>query len=378
MSNFANCSGFSDSQLTILTALRGGTSAVASITTTVLLIVACTCQSKLGVAGRQDRYLKVGLFALFGVSISYLIMLSLALVYHLLPDPSAGRWCAAFGFFVQILSVIQITLLFTSTYPIVEFLWSEITRACQHRVCCKKNCVVRGLMGTVIVLAALILLYSFVPFITKTYGEVCVWCWIFTVNKNCKVHVAGFLEQIFLWNIYKIFISLMCLIMMLASLILFFKACAYMRRYHNLDDGHDYKHLLFKYIFQLIILIPVFVDFSYVVFNHQTHHYSFILWVYFAIAPPVTALLIPLSFLLYMKFGNAGSKNDPQPAPVKSCSTTDDQCSSFTNVIAFASSDVYVTAMENRTHVDVTTEHSTEQAEGQYLLEGRWNMQYST
>ena len=213
-------------------------------------------------------------------------------------------------------------------------------------------------MGTVIVLAALILLSSFVPFITKTYGEVCVWCWIFTVNKNCKVHVAGFLEQIFLWNIYKIFISL---IMMLASLILFFKACAYMykmRRYHNLDNGHDYKHLLFKYIFQLIILIPVFVDFSYVVFDHQAHHYSFILWAYFAIAPPVSALLIPLSFLLYMKFGNAGSKNDPQPAPAKLekgvCSTTEEQCSSlnFMNVIAFTTSDVYVTAMENQTHVD--------------------------
>ena len=93
MPHFHNCSGFSDSQLTILTALRGGTSAVACVAATVLLIVTCACRSKLGLShGRresEDRHLKVGLFALFGVSISYLTMLSLGVVYHLLPDPSA-------------------------------------------------------------------------------------------------------------------------------------------------------------------------------------------------------------------------------------------------------------------------------------------------
>ena len=224
MSHFANCSGFSDSQLTILTALRGGTSAIACVAATVLLIVTCPCQSKLGLSRREseDRHLKVGLFALFGVSISYLTMLSLGVVYHLLPasGSSARKWCMAFGYFDQLLSVTQITLLFTNTKPIVDFLWSEITRGREQTICC----VVWGLMGTVIGLASAILISSFVPFITETYGEVCVWCWIFTIDKNCQVVIAGFLEQIFLWILYQVFISILCILMILTSVILFLKA----------------------------------------------------------------------------------------------------------------------------------------------------------
>ena len=383
MSHFANCSGFSDNQLTILTALRGGTSAAACISTTVLLIVTlCAFQSKLGV-GRQDRCLKIGLFALFGVSISYLTMLSLSVVYHLLPASSAGKWCEAFGFFDQMLSVIQITVLFTNTYPIVECLWSEITRGHEQTVCCKKQWVVWGLMGTVIGLASVILISSFVPFITETYGEVCVWCWILTIDKNCKVILAGFLEQLFLWIIYQAFISLMCILMILASVIIFLKAVYKIRNseYQNLGDGHDYKHVFFKYVFQLIILIPIFVDYADVVIKPHIHDYSFILWVYYAVAPPISGFLIPFSFLLYIKFGNAGSRNNPQCLSNAQGasnrrdirSTADEQRSPFMNVIAFTSSDVYMTAVENHGQTDVhgANKHSTEPAEGQFLLEGR-------
>ena len=241
-------------------------------------------------------------------------------------------------------------------------------------------------MGTIIGLASAILISSFVPFVTETYGEVCVWCWIFIIDKNCQVVIAGLLEQIFLWILYQAFISILCIFMILTSVILFLKAVYRMRKYHDLNFGHDYKHLFFKYIFQLI-LIPIFVDYADVVFKPHIHHYSFTLWVYYAIAPPISGFLMPFSFLLYIKFGNPGSMNNPQHVSnPQGClrnrcdirSTIDEQCSPF--IDDFSSSDDYVTAHEKhgQTCVQGASTNSTKQAEGQSLLEGGLNIQYSS
>ena len=303
MSPFANCSGFSEKQITILAALRGGTSAVAAVATIVLLVVTCAYRSKLG---RESKWLQKYLYALFGVSISYLTVLSLGVVHHLLPDPSAGRWCTAFGFLDQILSVIQITFLF--------IVIMVVFRPCgQDKIISgKKKWVWGGIMGTAIVLAVLMVIASFVPTITGTYGEIGGWCWILSIDEDCEVLFVGLMEQIFLWIIYHALISLICILMVLRVVILFLWACIRSCRaghYHNLDGRHGLQYLIYKYIFQLIILVPIFVDFVDFVLVAHVCHYSFILWVLFAIAPPISGFLIPFSFLLYIKFCNDGSQD---------------------------------------------------------------------
>ena len=303
MSHFANCSGFSEIQVALLAKLRGSASVAACVANLILLTVACACQSKLKF-GQEKKWLKVYLFALYGVSISYLSVLSLSVVYHLLPASSAGTWCTVFGFFDQILSVIQITLLFINTNPIMLFLWSEITRGHKQTVCCKKNWISRGSVSTAIVLAAIIVISSILPFITGTYGEVGGWCWIFSIGEDCEMLVVGLMEEIFLLIVYQILISLMCLLMILTAVILFLRACVCrLSVYRNLDAKHDYIYLFFKYFFQLIILLPSVFNFASVTFTDPIHHYSFSLWVFFAIAPPISGFLIPFSFLLYIKFG---------------------------------------------------------------------------
>ena len=281
MSHFANCSGFSETQVALLAKLRGSASVAACVANLILLTVTCACQSKLKF-GQEKKWLKVYLFALYGVSISYLSVLSLSVVYHLLPASSAGTWCTVFGFFDQILSVIQITLLFINTNPIMLFLWSEITRGHKQTVCCKKNWISRGSVSTAIVLAAMIVISSIVPFITGTYGEVGGWCWIFSIGEYCEMLVVGLMEEILLLIVYQILISLMCLLMILTAVILFLRACV--RRlsvYHNLDAKHDYIYLFFKYFFQLIILLPSVFNFASVTLTDPIHHYSFSLWVFF-------------------------------------------------------------------------------------------------
>ena len=167
-------------------------------------------------------------------------------------------------------------------------------------------------MGTIIVLAALIVTFSFVPFITGTYGEVGSWCWIFSIDKNCEVHVIGLVEQIFFWIFYHSLISLICILMITAAVVLLLRACLYkIKQFKEVKDSHhNYKHISIKYIFQLFILVPVFFDFGDFLLVAHIHHYSFSKWVILAIAAPISGLAIPLSFLLYMKFGNAGSENN--------------------------------------------------------------------
>ena len=315
MSVFANCSGFSEGQITTLAALRGGTSALTVMATIELLVVTCAFQSKLI---KTDRRVKVQLFALFGVSITYLTVLSLGVVHHLLPDPSAGRWCEAFGFFDQLLSVTQITFLF------IVFIEVFGLRGSEEKISRRKKWILRLLQGTVIFVAVLMWIACIVPFITGTYGEVGGWCWISSIDENCEVLVVGLMELVFLWIIYHALITLICILIVLTVVILSVGACIFMyskkkerREYDSLglvDDKHDFKHLLCKYIFQLIILVPMFLVLVEVVLVAHIHHYNFTVWVLLATAPPLSGFSIPLSFLLYIKFSGAGP-GDHLPRP---------------------------------------------------------------
>ena len=316
MPNFDNCSGFSDGQLHALVALRGSTSSIACVALVAFLIVICACRSRLGL-GKEEKLLKASLFALFGVSVCYLAVLSLGPVYHLLPPANAGTWCAIFGCFDQILSVLQITLLFVNTGPIMIILCSDMAGKRQNDYRQKAKRAVKLLMGATVVFAVLIMIASaIVPFVTRTYGAHGGWCWIYSRDKNCKQIIAGFLEQIFLWLAFYLFISLVCVIMMLMAVILLLKECWKVKKL--LDSSKilpKIKKTCRKYIFQVVILIPLFLDAARFASISPVHTYDFNLWVVYALASPIIGFLIPLSFFLYIKYGkrcNDGSVNNPE------------------------------------------------------------------
>jgi len=70
-----------------------------------------------------------------------------------------------------------------------------------------------------------------------------------------------------------------------------------------------------KYTFQVVILIPLFLDVAHFASKSHVHRYDFTLWVVYALASPIIGFLIPLSFFLYVKYGkkcNDGSVNNPE------------------------------------------------------------------
>jgi len=251
-------------------------------------------------------------------------------------------------------------------------------------------------MCIVIALAALILTFSFVPFLIGTYGEVGGWCRIFSIDEDCEVLVVGLMEQMFLWIIYHALISLICILMVMTAVILLLRVCLYkIRQFHRVKDSHhDYKHISIKYIFQLFILVPVFFDFGDLVLVAHVHHYSFTKWVLFAIASPISGLVIPLSFLLYIRFGNAGSEDNQVQAQVNPPANgllsgadlnqqsditrsaadlrTGDECSSYTVISSkhIPPSSFYMSAECNTSS---TKGHDTGQQERQNLLGAKKN-----
>ena len=86
-------------------------------------------------------------------------------------------------------------------------------------------------------------------------------------------------------------------------------------------DSKATNMCFFKYIFQLIILVPIFTDFADVVFSNpilittasfcgciaQTPYSSFVVVLCYS-----SSFLILFSFLLYIKFGNTGPRDNAQ------------------------------------------------------------------
>ena len=311
MADFVNCSGFSNGQLDALVALRGVTSAIVCILLVAFLIVMCINRSRLGL-GQEKQWLKISLFVLFGMSICYLAVLSLGPVYHLLPPANAGTWCAIFGCFNQILSVLQITLFFISIRPIMTSLCSKLLCGHERKRCFNAKCMVRLWIRTTLVFAVIVVIVSLIaPFITHTYGEYGGWCWIYHTDKNCKRVVSGFLEQILLWMVFYVYIALTCMFLTLVApilllIIVVLKICTNTKDYKPLQPTCS-KHMFREYTFQMIILVTLFLDFAHLGFKSPVHHYNLPLWLVFALFTPVIEFFIPLSFLLYICFGRKNS-----------------------------------------------------------------------
>ena len=322
MLNFANCSEFSEGQLDALVALRGGTSAIACVALVAFLIVICTCRSKFGL-DKDEKWLRVSLFALFGVSICYLAVLSFSVLYHLLPPANAGTWCAIFGCFGQILSVLQVTLLFVNTGPILMTLCSDMSgqRESYRR---NANRAVKLLMVATVAFAVLIMIVSaIIPFVTRTYGEYGGWCWIHSRDKNCKQSITGFLEQIFLWVAFHVFISLVCVIITLMAVMLLLKKCWKVKKLSESSKTlPEIKKICRKYTFQVVILIPLFLDVAHFASKSHVHRYDFTLWVVYALASPIIGFFIPFSFFLYIKYGekyNDGCRDNSENVQTMQC-----------------------------------------------------------
>ena len=315
MSSSSNCSKELNISVDTLAGLRGGTSFVALLLTVGLLAIVHYC----GVA-REKKWLKLSIYLLLASSIGYLAVLFISILHIFFPSSWLDIWCKIFGFLDQILSVCLISMLLVSIHPTVKTLLSHINRGHDEVICCKKTRIIQVFVSVVITVTFLTIASSIAPFFTHNYGPVGGWCWI-SAEKNCKQLTAGLWEQMFLWYILYMLISLTCIVLMLIAVSVFVKevCCNYKHRTHHQHgskSNRQYrKHyeVLGKVVIQLIVLVPIILDF--IIFAlRASGDYSPPVWVIFAIGPPSIGFLIPLSLTLYIQC-RQDEPNTTPPAP---------------------------------------------------------------
>jgi len=84
----------------------------------------------------------------------------------------------------------------------------------------------------------------------------------------------------------------------------------------------EIKKICRKYTFQVVILIPLFLDVAHFASKSHVHRYDFTLWVVYALASPIIGFFIPFSFFLYIKYGekyNDGSRDNSENVQTMQC-----------------------------------------------------------
>ena len=182
---FKKCSNLTDEQTDVLALVRGVFAAVCSaILSTVLVvfvILAVLPKTRNRVCGTVVKRLSFGLIA---VSVLYQLNFMMQLAYYYSHDE---KYCKANGFFSQYFGTVE--LLFVLGISLALFFkigrkvlpsWRLIdeyyVKASRNTFTCHGEKVSKLEVTIFALLIALPLLFDWIPFTTKSYGQYAAWC----------------------------------------------------------------------------------------------------------------------------------------------------------------------------------------------------------
>ncbi len=156
--------------------------------------------------------------------------------------------------------------------------------------CTRKECI----WEFVFLFFAIIFPFTFnwVPFLYGDYGEAGPWCWITSVQFDCTKSKTGFIEQLGLWYIPFIAISSVIFV-------LIFITCCVANNNRRWNKSRRIGFLLFYFFFALMLEvfeIPVRIR------AYETTKEIYTLWLIYAICTPLSKLLGPLAFAVYLGY----------------------------------------------------------------------------
>ena len=143
------------------------------------------------------------------------------------------------------------------------------------------------------------LLFDWIPFTTKSYGQYAAWCWI---QQKCpSVTTAEMWEQIWLWHVPYGIVTFMILVLFVGSL------C---QLWYGMKNAKVHKLIEVGIVDYLLFLgFLVFLSFLYlleVIAHSSLKQYRFVFWVVPAVLYvhlPCKFLSIYLSLMLYFTSG---------------------------------------------------------------------------
>ena len=214
---------------------------------------------------------------------------------------TTAQICAITGFLNQWAGITVLNFTFTvSVVLLCKVFQEDIGKLCDC-IQVSKNCR-KSLEALLFVgLFLLPLLFIWIPFIHANYaggGE--PWCWIVTVNKDCSRNTEGFWEVIGLWYAPLGILGLLIVLSVSVVIGVFIKrACSYRltRRSHGRKAWETILLLFFLLLFGILAGIEATSN-LYTSFTKKKQGHT--LYVVHAACTPISKLLIPVGFLLYL------------------------------------------------------------------------------
>ena len=302
---FSNCSKISVGHIHQLAMVRGVAGMVCFVLclATFLFELVYICRKK--ESSTLQRFFVYLTFS----SLLYSAALSFHLEHYFLYDQLIQCYvCEVVGFFDQYNGSVQLML----TLGIAVKLFHKVFSFC-FPVCFERKKVTKGCLSRHhFLLEALYVVISFAlpctviwfPFIVTgpgDYGTEGAWCWIQVLKKNCDVSKKGFLEQLLLWYVPYVTVSLLSLLCIVA--IVGFLICVCVRRYNRKKVMVAIMDILlllpFLIVFCCVCIVEVLLVILLRIDALKGHLDTYAVWMSYAIITPIGAAIIPIAFFCY-------------------------------------------------------------------------------
>lgn len=214
--------------------------------------------------------------------------------------------CKAIGFFDQYTGSVQLLL----TLGIAVKLFHKVFSFCCRRQKVTKGCLSRHhylwealFVVVCFVLPCAVIWYPFMVDGPGGYGVEGAWCWIEVLESNCEDSNRGFLEQLLLWYVPYVAVSIMSLFCIAAIIGFLLYVC--LRHYNK-----NRKKVILA-IMDMLLLMPFLVVFCCVCLVEISivvllridaldgRLNSYIMWMFYAVTTPIGGAIIPIAFFIY-------------------------------------------------------------------------------
>ena len=290
---YINCTNLTDSEFHQLPLARGVTAAIClllCIITLLLIIITKTYKSTLQ---RLFLYLTLS-------TVAYLAVLALHIEHYFEFKSPNLTLCKAIGFLdeytgsVQLLYTLEITLL-------LFYKVSDKLCLINERLPCRRPqcCCIRYTPGAILFFIPWIIpiLFDVVPFFITPYGETGPWCWIKTLDNNCSAIKSGLWEQLGIWYIPFGLVGVISLGFIIFMTIVFCTwICKRSQRICGLKTILAETLLLMGFLVAYCILYSIELTGRII----ATKKNIFGVWITYAISTPLSAVIIPIAFLIYL------------------------------------------------------------------------------
>ena len=262
----------------------------------VILAIISTTRNRL--LGTVVKRLSIGLIV---ISVVNQIIYQMQLVYYYYHDE---EYCKVNGFFSQYFETVELLLVLGISLALFFKIGEKVFPSWKLFHYCKKakekiftHHDMKISKPEVVIVASVIvfpLLFDWIPFTTKSYGQFATWCWIHSLEENCTTNSAGQWEQIWLEIVPFGIVSFVILVLFVGSLCQLGYGIKN-AKVHRLIQVGTVDYLLF-------LTLLVFMGFLYalgVICDTSTlTQYHFIFWICSAVTFPLTGTFATLALLV--------------------------------------------------------------------------------